>query len=285
MKEIFARAGTEEQLDALLDERLADSVIISCGARISDELVCRAGACGMNIYIQLPDVLRENTLKEASSLLEKAAQYSGAVIENIDELGMIIARDFRGRVIADSFLYASNREAVSFYLKYLKAADQCEDHPMFIANDELTGAELGDLEKSSGADLIFKAYGCQKLMVTAQDIAKANGAAGGSLKFENASGDHFFSELNKEFGYTCIYNSVPTYIPEYLNAHRARAGSAYSSDKVTDLGRHHEQEKVSYVAEKVLFDFTRESRAEVIAVMNGSYGGPAVRGHFLKGTD
>ena len=201
MKNIYVSVTTEQQLKeaASIDEVFA---LFPAPFLVINGLCGAAKKRGKRIFAQLPEVLRENCADKAGRLLDEAKGLDGAVVKNIDELGLLKDGGFKGELIADPMIYAYNREAVSFYLELFPDM-------RFILSDELTDNEAKGLNINAP---VYKAYGCPKLMTTAQKTGRVLDG-----EFENQRHDRFFQIYEPEFGYTVIYGKEPVYMQDRLN--------------------------------------------------------------------
>lgn len=208
------------------------------------ELAGKAGAgtkrlkIEMPVYLDLPDIARENRMDEwkaaLTGVLEGSSPAAGLVIKNVDELGLCAG--FEGPVIADPFLYAYNDEAIRFYQGLFTDLK-------FIAPDELTDAEAAKLANSG--DQIYKIYGRQRVMFTAQNFADNYPNAGEPdekaqlWEFKSAMGDRLIA-VREPYGYTTVY----------------------TADPVSMIGR-----PEAFGRKNILVDFTTENAAYVEAVL------------------
>ena len=250
---VYVRVQTDEQLRVVRD--VADAVIYNGDT----------SGFGGDVYTELPDVLRLSSDAprfpsdapcggEPLSHNGTPAFTGNVLIKNIDELGLV--KGFKGKVLADSFLYAYNQKARDFIL------DVCPQIE-FIAPDELSDDELF-------GDVIYKVYGRQRVMFTAQNIpgnygtASSQQAASGQTAgadectLESAHGDRLLCRWNGE--YTTIINDEPV--------------------SVTDRPARFS---------KVLLDFTVESGEETAAVIKAFREGLKVPGstygYHFKGVE
>ena len=239
---------TEEQL------RNVEGGRIICPAELANAAIAE----GYEPILDFPDIARENNrqmLLDDAGMLEKA---SGVAIKNVDELGLLEEIDYKGQIIADPFLYAYNSEAAGFYRNIFPGI-------MFIAPDELTDSEISKMDGSG--ELIYKIYGRQRLMFTAQDIAANYNANEKCLELESMKHDRFVTDWGK-YGYTTVYTADPVYM----------------IDKLSELKW-----------KRLLIDFTNESGTQVrdvVSVLKTAIGGEDAaasfeftRGHHYKGID
>ena len=258
MREIFIRVKNEEQLRAAQE----------CLGKFNCEqkafllypvyLKAVPGNEWAGIFTDLSYIFRENERKNIEEMLD-GTETSGMVVKNIDEMGFLKARGYTGEVIADSFLYAYNREAIRFY------KEQFADI-IFMLPDELTDDEVNKMQESS--DGIYKVYGRQPVMFTAQSIA-GNYGTEGMVRLESLKKDALIA-VDEPFGYTTVYTDDPVSM----------------IDKSEIPGR-----------DRIMVDFTVENAADVEAVLesvlsaaNGNAAAAVVdiragRGHHFRGID
>ena len=200
---LYVSIKTEEQLKEAAECVLSPYIIVP--AHLAGRAVSVAPLNGWaGIIVSLPEVARENKLGQLEETVAEAEKKGyGVLIRNTDELGLVKSSGFTGRVIADSSLYAYNSQAVGCYLGLLPDM-------MFILPDEMSDDEFnklcGNIPGSAG--VIYKVYGKQRLMTTAQNMPEMDGAS--SITFENAKNDRFISIWDPVSEYTEIFNAAPT---------------------------------------------------------------------------
>ena len=212
---VYITAKTEYQLEAVRDFKKVK--ILSC----------------------LPDAVRENRPDAVKKLISQA---EAVIIQNIDEIGLLKETDFNGDVIGGQLLYAYNSEAVGFYKTVFPAMK-------FIAPAELTDDEIKELEAASGVKFIYKVYGCQKLMTTAQYL---NGT------FRDEKKEEFIALHDPVNNYSEIYTAKPVSMLDKKEAWRER---------------------------DILFEFTAETKEETAKILETMEVSDYIRGHHYKGID
>lgn len=255
---LFVRIKTEEQLERAL--RIADVII--CPA----DVLSKSGTSPKNksVYIDLPDILRGN---RAEGILQSLAKLlpsfpdAGLVVKNLDELGLLKAAGISDRrIIADSFLYAYNKDALRMYRDILEAEGFTDI--LFMASDELTDPEEAQLFESSGEQFIYKVYGRQRVMFTAQSFSEPKAF------LKSDMGDEL-SAVWEDAGYTTIYTRRPVSM----------------IDKLPEIN-----------SDFILADFTTETGTEMSGILasldsalkgksSGTGSSGSVRGHHFKGID
>ena len=257
MRRAYIRVRTEEQARALAEILKSEwngspEVCAMCPVGSDAGIPGRLKEAGACVFADLPFIARENISEDLIRDMNAAVWAEGFVIKNMDEMGILKSRAFKGPVIGDSFLYAYNSRAAGFYREHFPDI-------RFMAPDELTDDELEALPGSR--DMIYKAYGRARVMLTAQSLSANYGSPESPVDLRSVKNDRFIS-LDEDYGYTSVYTEKPVSIP----------------DALTD-GRW----------ENVMADFTCEDRAESAAVIRAMLGKgelPAgTRGHHYKGID
>lgn len=245
---------TKEQLEIIKNFKIVETVLIDYN--IAYDVETKANRDGKRYLLTLPDILREKNVKSTRKLLSVAGRYDGIVIKNVDQVGFLLDEKYTGAIIFDSFLYAYNDPALSFY-------EEIFDNIYFISSAELTHNETARLSKAT----IEKLYGYQPVMITAQCFAGnyKNQCGCNKLKFSFKDENN-----NKYYGinycsecYSVIYNGVPT---NNIDKIALTNGNGY------------------------LIDFTIEDEGQTVKVMEQVTGvavntGEFTRGHYFKGID
>lgn len=255
MRQIYIRIRTEEQYEAVKNGLNYDGLI--CLPVLFESINAQnADDC---LYLELPDIMRENMAEEIErSFVKNIQKARGVVIKNIDELGLLQSVGYKGSVIADPFLYAYNKEAVSFYREIFPEM-------IFVASDELTDAELA--KEWAPDEVIYKIYGRQRVMFTAQDFRKNFGQKeDAQIRIESARKDNFVIVPEGD-----DYDTVMTELPVSM------------LEKIDELPWH-----------SLLIDLTTEKSAElselistINSALTGGSGGQFAHifGHHYKGID
>ncbi len=258
MKNFVVRVKTKEQFNAAINFNEINTVIGSNAVFSSMK-----DRTDKEFFLSLPDVARENKLKQVEVDINKAKENRiGLLIKNIDELAMVKEMSFEGKLIADSFLYAYNNEALKFYKDVFP-------NMTFILSDELSDRELEDLKETPKENLIYKAYGYQQLMITNQCMNRNYwGCLKPLLKFKDEKNNEFYISSECGYCYDIVYNGQPTNM----------------LDKLDEVG-----------FENILLDFTIESEEETKNIIEEALKGAKdeqikledkfTRGHHLKSVD
>lgn len=265
--EIWIRVKTEEQLQAVLESQVKAKHLILDAALIFTSPDClrmiHRQAADSKVYLQLPDVLRQNRKGQIEKLLEQAKDCVGLVIKNLDELGLILDKQMQEQfeIIGDAFLYAYNNDALRFYRELVPEMK-------FIYSDELTDKEAGSLT-GDRTTFLYKIYGYQEVMITAQCFLKNTGncmqskqagsklAQSGRMELRDETKNNLHAESICDLCHTVIYNGVPTSM----------------LDKITD----------EY--ENLLYDFTIEDADTVKEILETKQCHNYTRGHHLTPID
>ncbi len=265
--EIWVRVKTEEQLQAVMESQVCPKYLILDATLFSVKQDCvqmiNRQAADAKVYLQLPDVLRQNRKAQMEKLLEQAKDCAGLVIKNLDELGLILEKQMQEQfeIIGDAFLYAYNNDALRFYRELIPEMK-------FIYSDELTDKEAGSLTGDRTA-FLYKIYGYQEVMITAQCFSKNTGncmrlnlpgsetVQSGRMELRDETKNNLFAENSCDLCHTVIYNGVPTSM----------------LDKITD----------EY--ENLLYDFTIEDAETVKEILETKQCSTYTRGHHLSPID
>ena len=273
---LWVRVKTEEQFLSALEYNLnakeSEQVQIACfivdhfcalsGRVISGIKKTRSENRNIKFYYQFPDIYREKNHAKPHIDANLVDMFDGVVIKNLDELGLVVKEKYPKGVIADSFLYAMNREAMGFYRELMPGIK-------FISNDELTNEELNLLIESQGteSDFIIKAYGHQIVMITAQCMnknyrhcLKENGKPDKNkscITFTDEFNDGLIAFSNCNECYSVIYQETPTCIIS----------------------------KVWEKYENILLDFTVESAKETAGILEKRTVEDYSLGHYKQGID
>ena len=164
MKTVFIRFKNTEQLKTCLDRNCSGSfqcIYLADCEKVTVESVSEMIGEKGGLYFCLPEVTRQKKVSSIENMISRIPPGAGLLIRNPDQLEMILETGFVGPLIADSSLYAYNSKSIQLYSELLPRM-------AFVASDELTDREL----KQTGADVIYKVYGHQLLMVTNQCLKK-----------------------------------------------------------------------------------------------------------------
>lgn len=232
MSRHFVRVRTKEQLDIVVNWQQAEAILADFTLMNSENIAAvnshavtadiarsaegkGADDSKPHIYYCLPYVSRQNRLASIEKMIGSCNEGTGIAICNMDELAMLTEMNFKGPVIADSFLYAYNSQAIDFYREYYPDM-------RFILSDELTDrelAEIGRIRDNSRSDsFIYKIYGHQPLMVTAQCISRNyTNCSRKSIPFRDERGNCFCAVSQCSQCYSVIYNGNATSMTDKMS--------------------------------------------------------------------
>lgn len=284
MPDIIVRVKTKEQLLCIPENDAICAVIVdsACASLAKEQ---KETYRNRRIFLQLPDILKEDKARLQEALLKEADAFDGLVVKTFDQLGLIkYFLEENGRkmeVIGDAFLYSYNPDALSFYRELFADIK-------WILPDELTGREIAGLTESaisrglsSGGDFVFKVYGYQPLMVTNQCIRKnyqgCKKAAPAGIRFTDEKNNAFYAVNDCTYCYNLIYNGQPTNLLDKVQyeGERFLVGEIEFANLLIDLTMENKKETV-----QIMEDLDRILRKEPI-VLKGNY----TRGHYYKGVE
>ena len=252
MKHLYIRVKTIGQLKAVKDWMQQEG---AAATLLREYELAGAGILQEGMYLCLPDAGRQSRISSIREMILAVPAGVGLLIRNLDELGLLSETGFHGPVIGDSFLYAYNTEALSFY-------EECFPGMQFVLSDELTDRELENLAEKSGLPherFIYKAYGYQPLMITNQCLSRNyTDCRQKELCFTDQKGASFTAVSRCSQCTSVIYNGLCTYM----------------LDRTEEVG-----------FSNILLDFTLESPQETAEILNGTIPGKYTRGHHYKGID
>lgn len=252
MKHLYIRVKTSGQLQAVREwmEQEGTSATL-----LAEYELAGAGIMQEGMYLCLPDAGRQSRISSIREMILALPCGAGVLVRNLDELGLLLETGFQGPVIGDSFLYAYNSEALSFY-------EECFPGMQFILSDELTDRELEELIRKSALPserFIYKAYGFQPLMITNQCLSRNyTDCRKKELRFTDQKGASFTAVSRCSQCTSVIYNGLCTYM----------------LDRTEEMG-----------FSNILLDFTLESPGETTNILKGQVPGNYTRGHHYKGID
>lgn len=235
---LWAQVVNKQQLCAALHAK-ADAVILDGAVPVpGSEKERYDAACKI---LALPDLCRIPDRPFVLEQIERAKRehFDGILIRSLEELELVRRSGYDGYRIADSWLYAWNRESSALLL------DECSAAVLPL---ELTGRELWDtFSDRPGEREIVTVYGRLPLMLTAGCLRKTEKlcrhAEGGFWYLKDRKGAEFPVRNVCSSCHNVIYNSVP------LSLHR------FYSDKVIRK------------AQIRLCSFTVESQAETERIL------------------
>ena len=160
--------------------------------------------------IALPEVLRQDKLKAMEELDRYMDSFAYVLVRNMDEILYVKKHYLNKKIILDSSIYCYNNEAVDYYRMVMPEF-------MIVSSAELTLSELNGIN----APVIYKEYGHDKLMITAQCMNKCH--RGGEcfkeklIPLRDELGNDFYAVNHCDYCYNIIYNGRPAYISDLLS--------------------------------------------------------------------
>lgn len=160
--------------------------------------------------IALPEVLRQDKLKAMEELDRYMDSFAYVLVRNMDEILYVKKHYLNKKIILDSSIYCYNNEAVDYYRIVMPEF-------MIVSSAELTLSELNGIN----APVIYKEYGHDKLMITAQCMNKCH--RGGEcfkeklIPLRDELGNDFYAVNHCDYCYNIIYNGRPAYIADLLS--------------------------------------------------------------------
>lgn len=211
---------------------------------------------GGQVWIRLPAVLRTKDLPRLDALLQQTGDFTeGVLISNMESYGYLMQKRYPGKLALNHHLYIWNRESLNFWSKRSQ---------LFSAPLELSRREWKAL---SHPRFMYLCYGRIPMMVTANCIRKTKQGCRKervSLEeyLEDRYGAHFPVEVNCNYCYNTIYNSVPLSLHGFLEEIREFSGKMIRLDFTTESGREMERivrEYEKYICHEVYdFSFLKE---------------------------
>lgn len=173
----------------------------------------RAAAAKCPVYAALPYILRDRDRRWLAEFYsEQKEKFYGFVTRNLEELEFLCEKEYDKTVLADSMLYAWNRESGQILRLFC--------HGM-VLSQELDRHELAQTFADSLTDKILMVYGRVPLMLTANCVRRTQGACrrGRDLSGKENGDFWYLRDRTKTDFPVCaqcshcqniIYNSVPT---------------------------------------------------------------------------
>ena len=218
----------------------------------ADQELCKA--C-MNL-LALPAVFRMEERPFLDKVLDEQ-RFDGFLVRNMEELEILLQRNYHGKIYGDASLYQWNREAASVLSLCLERS---------VLPLELSGRELYRTFGREGLqNSIFMIYGRIPMMITANCIRKTAGRCR-----QKETGFYYLKDRkNEKFPvrtvcghcHNIIYNSVPLSLHHYLSEQPIRSCGA------------------------VLYSFTTEDGREVSRILAGEEPAEYTTGHYKKGAE
>ncbi len=204
-----ASVETMEQLDAVFDSGLADTVYLDCCMFQEDpdlsfeQTVKRMHKKGIRCFLMLPGVWRTQTVHgfEEAFPLRLLDQADGFLLRSNEQLEYLRGLSGQKEMIADAGLYSYNKEARRFLSE--------QGISMDTAPQECSRRELGE-RGCQGSEIVI--YGRLPLMLTAQCLVKNTFGCRktpGNWSLRDRKGAGFPVKNRCSICTNVIYNSVP----------------------------------------------------------------------------
>ncbi|MBQ4521491.1 MAG: U32 family peptidase [Lachnospiraceae bacterium] len=265
---LSVKVRTKEQLETVLSMKEVRKIYLSY------ELVLRNKdwLSGLNFnegnkawYLALPEIIRKKDEPLLEELLSYTDKFEGVLVENWEEIGYLLNKNYRKKIVYGAFCYQYNRMALEYHKKLFK--DSLSTFPY-----ELNKQEAKDLP---GEEYEMVVYGLLPLMKSVQCVknnTKGCRKVPENLYLKDRKNEKMLVLPMCEFCYNLIFNSKPIML--------------------LDQGDYFTQKKVT----KYRLEFTNESSKQVKEIVNCAvqgllYGnkiefkGEYTRGHFNRGVE
>ena len=229
-KGLHVSVNTAEQLDAVIkvagQGAGAVSRIYVDSVLVLSEDKSRFEKAGAELIAMLPYVTRteefdgcEEVRRITDSLEDKG--FSGVLVRNLEQLGLLRQMAFKGKVILDYSVYVWNADALRFLLSSNRSDAGFMIDEITVPY-ELTFREAGDMIKAAGkvADVpvSFNIYGHVPMMISAGCIKKTTDKCSGRLHELHSEQVSITDRLGNRMPVTCncrscynvIWNALPT---------------------------------------------------------------------------
>ncbi len=221
-----------------------------------EEALRKRAAQGGQVWLRLPEVLRYQDRHLMEQLIRGKEDFlTGMMISNMESYGCLKANHYQGKIALDHHMYIWNQESMAFWRGKAE---------LFSAPLECNKREWENLKDSRFA---YLCYGRIPMMVTANCIRKTGlhcEKAEVSLKesLTDRYGANFPVQVNCNYCYNVIYNSVPLSLHGYLDSLKKLPGKYLRLDFTTESPE--EMERLVREYEKALsgkdcdFSFLKE---------------------------
>lgn len=187
----------------------------------------RAGAGG-SVWIKLPDVLRKKDLGSVERLIPLIGGFAaGVVVSDLETYGYLKEQNYTGKICLNHHLYVWNQESMEFWNERVysfQAPLECNKH---------------EWERLDSPRFSYLCYGRIPMMVTANCIRKTgNHCTKAAVTIEESLTDRYGKdfpvEVNCNYCYNIIYNSVPLSLHGYLEQLKGLPGKFLRLDFTTE---------------------------------------------------
>ena len=261
-----ASVRTAEQMEVILEEEAIGRIYADCTMfpRIWEkdsyvEWITKVHAAGKEIYLVMPYIFRERTLKQYEAAYNRifGAGWDGILIANYESFAFLKEHGYTGRIMTDYNLYEFNQESRKFW----KEKGVFE----FTAPVELTERELQDLRVKDGEVIV---YGYLPMMISAGCIQKTTRGClkkSGQTTITDRYRNPFVVKNECDYCYNILYNYVPLYLGDQM-------------EEVYQIG-----------PGRIRLMFTTERQQEVRQILSAYFEGKELpegtytRGHWKRG--
>lgn len=255
----------EQWEEALLAEQVS-RIYLDCNAvggiwnspDISN-MIERSHFCGKEIYLGMPHIFREETIRKYEEHYEHLlqAKWDGVLIRNYESYMFLRKHGYAKNIVTDYNLYQFNRYAKAFWQEHQVESTTA---PLELNYKEL---KMTGLENS---ELVI--YGHYPMMVSAQCVQKTTGGCTGrkgKLTIKDRYQKNFTVKNYCDYCYNIIYNTTPLVLTdqraEILDLHPKALRMHFTiEDRNTMANMIHLYEKVFYqnaCDEEPNMEFTR----------------------------
>ena len=267
-KILSVKVRTKEQLEMVLLEEEVRKIYLSY------ELVLRNKdwLSGLNFnegnkawYLALPEIIRKKDEPLLDELLSYMDKFEGVLVENSEEIGYLLSRNYKKKIVYGAFCYQYNGMALEYHKNLFK--ESLSTFPY-----ELNKQEAKDLP---GEEYEMVVYGLLPLMKSVQCVknnTKGCRNVPENLFLKDRKNEKMLVLPMCEFCYNLIFNSKPIMLLDQRDY--------FTQKKIT----------------KYRLEFTNESSKQVREIVNCAvqgllYGneiefkGEYTRGHFNRGVE
>ena len=217
------------------------------------------------IWIKLPEVLRKKDYAKIEKICQISETFAkGMQISNLETYGYLKYHNYQGKIALNHHVYVWNQEAVGFWE---------EKADTFTAPVECNYHEWKKLQKEQ---FEYLCYGKIPMMVTANCIRKTAGQCRGTgVSCSDSITDRYQMDFNVQvncnYCYNVIYNSVPLSLHSHLKQITELEGKAIRLDFTTESPWELEQITAEYTK------FLEQKETDFSFLKNYT------TGHFKKG--
>ena len=179
---------------------------------------------GGQVWLKLPEVFRHKDIHFMEHLLQDTQDFlTGMLISNMETYGYLKANAYKGKIALNHHMYIWNQESMAFWSKKAES---------FLAPLECNRRRW---EKLTDTRFSYLVYGRIPMMVTANCIRKTGlHCQKTEVSLEESLRDRYGADfpvqVNCNYCYNVIYNSVPLSLHGYLDSIKALPGSCLRLD-------------------------------------------------------